>query len=337
MVAAPRFTPLLDHTERLYPRCLFCRGAFPRSALFERVPPGACLAYDPERGRIWSVCERCSRWNLIPLDERFDAVDELERVIRDRAVSVATTANVALYEVDDLAIVRLGPASLVEHVAWRYGRELIARGAVFQRRRTRFNAFTAGALARAGEALGAWKLDRYWGPSDAADILRWQRFGSVAWTGRTPCPFCASVLHTLHFDSSWWLYPRIESGRLVVGVPCTRCDPWTPRNVFDVTDEDAEIVLRRVLAYQHVAGASERAVTNAATLIEHAGSADRLLRDLSSGRRSLWGLGAVRTLALEIAVNHLAEQRERQARLVAWEAAWRIEEPLARIVDDELS
>ncbi|HEX6308040.1 MAG TPA: hypothetical protein VFZ69_07625, partial [Longimicrobiales bacterium] len=247
------------------------------------------------------------------------------------------TATIALYAVDDITIVRIGPAPLVERVAWRYGRELIERDAALRRRSTRLAGLATGAIARAGESLGAWRLDRYWGPSDTADILRWQRFGSVAWTGRVVCPYCGSVLHTLCFDSSWWLRPRMVDGRLVVGVPCTRCDPWTPRNVFDVTGEDAQVVLRRALAYQHIAGAGERAVGHAASLIECAGSADALLHELSTGRSSLWGLGSIRTIALEIAVNHLAERQQMERRLNAWEAVWRIEEPIARIIDEDLS
>jgi hypothetical protein len=337
MSAANQFLPADARAERLYTRCLFCGCGFSRNALFDSVPPGERLAYDPARGRIWSICTRCHRWNLIPIDDRFDAVDVLERVIRDRAHFLAGTANITWYEVDDLSVVRVGRAPLVERVSWRYGRELVRRGVAYERPRTKLAAATVGALARVGELCGAWQLDRDWGPSGAADILRWQRFGSVAWTGRTPCPYCYSVLHTLHFDVSWWLRPRIDGGRLVVGVPCTRCDPWTPRNVFDVTGASAQQLLRRVLAYQHVAGAGERDVAHAAKLIERAGSAERLVHDLSDGRTSLWSLGPLRTLALEIAANHLSERSVLELRLHALEAEWRIEEVLAGIVDEELS
>ena len=337
MTAIPLPDPGPARDERLYPRCMFCDAAFAYSDVLERVPPGTCLAFDPAHARIWSICESCHRWNLIPIDERVDALEELERGIRDRGLRLAATATIALYSVDDVTIVRIGPAPLIERVAWRYGRELLARDAEWQRRRTRITAITTEAIARAGESLGAWKLDRYWGPSDGAEFLRWQRFGSVAWNGRVPCPYCGSILHTLCFDSSWWLRPRMHEGRLVVGVPCTRCDPWTPQKVFDLTGDDAQIVLRRALAYQHIAGASERTVGHAASLIEQAGSADALVRELSSGHSSLWGLGAVRSLALEIAISQVAEQHEHVTRLLRLEAEWRIEEPIARIIDEELS
>lgn len=326
-----------DPADRLYPHCLFCGCSFPHSALFSRVPPGDRLAYDPARGRIWSICGRCARWNLIPAEERFDAIDELERVIRDRGTFLAATANVALYDVADLTVIRVGAARLAERSAWRYGRELLARHAGYNRAGTRLAAATAGAVARVAERVTGFRLDRHWGPTTAADVIRWQRFGTVAWQGRASCDACGSVLHTLHFDSAWWLYPRVEGGRLVVGVPCTRCDPWTPRNVFDLHGDDGGAVLRRALAYQHVAGANAADLNAATALLVHTGSAEQFIASLATGRTSLWRLGRVATLALEIAANHLAERRALEIRLHGVEAEWRLENELAGIVDHELS
>jgi hypothetical protein len=337
MVAAPWFMPLSDPDDRLFARCMFCGDAFPYSRLFSRIPPGLSFAYDPSSGRIWSICTRCRRWNLIPLGERYDAVEELERLVRDRGLDVASTANISLFHADDLELVRIGGALSLERAVWRYGRHLTARAARNEKPHRRIALITAGAVARAGQTLGAWKLDSDRGPAGIVDVLRWQRFGSVAWIGRTRCDYCGSVLHTLHFDSSWWLHPRIEHDALVVGVPCTRCDPWTPRNVFDVTGDDAHLLLRRALAYQHVTGADEHTVERATQLIRAAGSADSLLHGLASGRTSLWSLGPLQTLALEIAANHMAERRMLQGRLAGLEAEWRIEDEVARVVDGELT
>jgi hypothetical protein len=337
MVAAPWYLPLSSPDDRLFARCMYCGRGFAHSVLFSRVPPGTSFAYDPLTGRIWSICGRCRRWNLIPLNERFEAVEELERHLRDRGRCVAATANIALYHSDDLELIRIGAALPVERAAWRYGRQLTARAAANQRPHRRIALLTAGAVARAGESIGAWKLDGDWGPSGIVDVLRWQRFGIVAWNGRSHCSYCGSVLHTLHFDSSWWLYPRFVQDELVVGVPCTRCDPWTPKHVFDVTGDDAHLLLRRALAYQHVSGADERTVEDATQLIRAAGSPETLLRGMSSGRSSLWRLGPLQTLALEMSANHLAERRALETWLAGVEAEWRAEEELARIVDRDLS
>jgi hypothetical protein len=323
--------------QRLYSHCLFCRGEFPTNALFGLVPPGERLAYDPARGRVWSICTRCRRWNLAPLEERYDAIETLERAVSGRATLLAATQHVRLYGCDDLTIVRIGPAPVAERAAWRYGRELIARAATFRSLRTRVAAAAADALARVGESFGMLQLDRHWGPTGAADILRWSRFGSVAWDGRSACRFCNSVLHTLHFDVTWWLHPRTADGELVVGVPCTRCDPWSPVNVFDVAGDDAHLLLQRVLAYQHVAGATDRDVGAATRLIRDAGSPERLITELATGRSSLWRIGPLRTLAMEMALGHLAERRLLLRELYGIEAEWRAEEEIARIVDDDLS
>jgi hypothetical protein len=53
--------------------------------------------------------------------------------------------------------------------------------------------------------------------------------------------------------------------------------------------------------------------------------------------RSLWRMGTLRSLALDMVLNHLAERRQLELWLKGVEAAWRAEEELARIMDDELS
>lgn len=337
MTESQWFLPDAGPDDRLFTRCMFCSTRFEHSVLFSRVPPGVSFAYDPETGRIWSICSRCRRWNLIPLEERFAAIEALEREVRDRGRRIAGTANVSLYHTRDLELVRVGVALPVERAVWRYGRHMTSRAAVNQRTHRRIALMTAGAVARAGQTLGAWKLDSDWGPAGIIDVLRWQRFGSVAWHGRTRCDHCGSVLHTLHFDSSWWLYPRMDGAQLVVGVPCTRCDPWTPEHVFDVTGDDAPLLLRRALAYQHASGADEREVARATALIASAGSPEALLQRLSSGRSSLWRMGPLQTLALEMAANHLSELHLVEQWLLGLEAEWRVEDELARIVDAELS
>jgi hypothetical protein len=322
---------------RLFRRCIFCGGEFDENALFGRVPPGRGLTYDPARGRLWSVCERCRCWNLIPLEERFDAIETLERAVRDRGRLLASTPHVSLVAVEDITVTRIGPAPLVEQSAWRYGHELRARHATYRHPVTRLRIAALGACALAGEQAGMWKLEGGWGMSAGADILRWRRFGSRAWSGRSPCPSCGSVLRVLRFNVSWWLHPRLDDGRLVIGVPCTRCDPWDTAKVFDVHGKAGFLLLRRVLAYQNVAGARDEELRAATRLIETAGSVDAVLKQLATGRQSLWRLGPMGALALEIAVNAIAERRALELLLRGVEARWREEEALARIVDDELS
>jgi hypothetical protein len=329
----------LPAEERLYSCCLFCGRRFPDSTMFGRLPPGLQLAYDPARSRLWSICGRCRRWNLVPVEERFDAIELLEHTVSGRAELLARSDNITLYALDELHIVRIGAARLSERASWRYGGySARAAAAAVSSRRSEFIAVTAvGAVERLGALPGLGRLPRHIDAGRALDLVRWSRFGSIAWGGSARCSHCNSVLHALHFDVSWWLYPRITRDRLVVGVPCTRCDPWTPSKVFDLAGEDAQLVLRRVLAYQHVGAGRDRLVQDAAALVQQAGSADRLLMELSTGRSSLWSLGTERGIALAIALDHLAEKRLLQVRLEGIESAWRLEEELARIIDDELT
>ena len=338
MIAASLAAVPPHHTERLYTRCIFCHRPFPENDTFGRVPPGRRIAYDPAHGRLWAVCDNCTRWNLIPIEERADAVWHLERFIRDGAELISATDQISLHRYADITIVRVGRASLAEQAWWRYGRQLRRRRAQFESPGARISAVAYGAVAYIGDAVGVMDVDITWDRTAFADILRWRHFGWAAWHGRTRCPHCNSVLRTLRFDLSWWLYPRFDdNGKLVVGVPCSRCDPWTPRNVFDLRGSQAENVLRRVLAYQHISGANERMVKDAASEITRAGGLSAYTHTLATGERSLWRMGPSRTLALEIALNDTVERRMLDTELHALEQQWLEEERIARIIDEELT
>ncbi len=63
----------------MYATCLFCHGALGRNESIEHFPVGRRLAFDAAKGRLWVVCPRCARWNLTPLDARWEAIEEAER------------------------------------------------------------------------------------------------------------------------------------------------------------------------------------------------------------------------------------------------------------------
>jgi hypothetical protein len=177
-----------------------------------------------------------------------------------------------------------------------------------------------------------------WADTPMADILRWRRFGWAAWHGRETCPYCNSKLVALRYEMSWWVYPlQGEDGRLGVGIPCQRCDPWTPEKVYELHGDVAENVMRRVLAYQNIGGASERKITDAAKVIEQAGSAGEFAMGSTQKRESLWKMGNTGTIALEIALNETVERRMLDLEVRALEFLWKKEEELARIIDHELT
>lgn len=323
----------------MFERCLFCEKPFPNLA-FERFPCGRRIAYDPGRTRLWAICDRCHRWNLWPDDERREAIYAFERLARDDGYVVAKTANAALLYTKDHVLLRVGAMDLAEEAWWRYGRQLRKRHASFHSRGSRLSAYSFAALATVSESIGLTDtgIRIAWDETPIADVLRWRHFPWAAWTGRIRCPSCTSVLLAVRFDLSWWLYPmRAPDGSLAVGVPCDRCDPWTPDKVYPITGDDAHHLLRRVLAYQQISGASDTMLHDAMSIIRAAGSAHDFLHRLPDGRTSLWGLGPARRLALEIALNDRAERIATDPELRELELRWAEENEIARIVDEELS
>ena len=67
----------------MYRHCIYCSADLGANQALESFPVGRRVAFDAERGRLWAVCGRCGRWNLAPIEERWEAVDEAERGFRD--------------------------------------------------------------------------------------------------------------------------------------------------------------------------------------------------------------------------------------------------------------
>lgn len=340
-------------------RCTFCGGAWRANGSFVSLPRGRQFSFDPERGRLWVVCRHCYRWSLVALEDRPPALFELERAVRDRGWLLGETANVQLFRVAEsgagrwspvvsagVLILRVGRARLPERAWWRHGQELRRRRSAIGTPRSRISTALFAALRRTLDVVGLGDdevvIPR--GDDPAEDILRWRRFGWAAWRGRERCPYCRSTLRALSYDLSWWVYPLMGSdGELELGVPCPRCDPWTPDNVYRIRGPEAGVTLRRLLAYQNVSGASGDQLTAAGELLSGRGSVQGYLEDVSRARSSLWKMGTEGTVALEIAVSELQDEGPGLLRAgpggleaTRLETEWRHEEVLARIMDEEL-
>jgi hypothetical protein len=264
----------------------------------------------------------------------------LERAAHDSGKLVARTANVALLHVGEVLLIRVGKAELAEQSWWRYGRELRTRRASMDSAGSRLAAYTWGGIAYVGDLLGLKEADVVidWKDQPRLDIMRWRRFGYAAWHGRETCRYCNSTLRALRYDLSWWIYPREGAdGALEVGVPCPRCDPWTPDNVYLLRGQPAETALRRVLAYQNISGAPEARIQEAAGAIEASGSTAAFTHQLARGGENLWRMRGTRSLALEIALSENAERHALDHELAAIDFMWQREEELAEIIDGELT
>jgi hypothetical protein len=123
----------------------------------------------------------------------------------------------------------------------------------------------------------------------------------------------------------------------VLSLRCPECRAWGEEGGLRLEGDDAQRTLRRVLAYQHYTGATERRVQAATRLIEEAGSAGDLTRILVRDGRRLGDLQRTGAIALEIAANEAREQRLLELEVIELEAVWRREEELAEIIDGELT
>ncbi len=300
---------------------------------------GIRLVFDPRRERIWTVCDRCHGWNLWWTDDRSRALEALERTATDRARVLFETDHVSLLEADGRQIVRVGAPPRREEAWWRYGRQLRRREAHFRSSLTGLGAVTYSAVSAVGRSLGFEAVTGNF--RDVTDrrveVLRWRRFGGTAWYGRAPCPGCNSALIRLFFFKSpdLVLAPGSEGG-LTVGLPCTRCDPWTVEKTYRFSAPVSAWVLRRALAWHNVSGATQAELDAAADLIDTEGSSGRFMARLAEQHHQLGALQRTERLALEMCVNHRAERKRLSGLVVDLEAKWRRAEELAAIIDTEL-
>lgn len=111
----------------MYRTCLFCAADLGTNEVLEAFPVGRLLAYDAWKGRLWAVCPRCARWNLAPIEERWETIESAE--VRFRAAPLRVhSENVGLAKLPDgTGLIRIGEALPGELAAWRYGDQLRRR------------------------------------------------------------------------------------------------------------------------------------------------------------------------------------------------------------------
>src|SRR5262245_59087509 len=61
-------------------RCIYCHLPLSENLTLENFRVGRRIAFDPARGRLWAICDSCRRWNLAPIEERWEALEELEKL-----------------------------------------------------------------------------------------------------------------------------------------------------------------------------------------------------------------------------------------------------------------
>src|SRR4051812_46335370 len=105
----------------MYSTCLFCHANLGANHAVEHFHVGRRLAFDPAKGRLWVVCQKCERWNLTPIEERWEAIEECERTFGATKTRVSTDEIGLARITEGLELVRIGKPQRPEFAAWRYG------------------------------------------------------------------------------------------------------------------------------------------------------------------------------------------------------------------------
>lgn len=307
----------------MYSTCIYCHRSLGSNELVEAFPVGRRLAFDAGRGRLWAVCPHCGRWNLSPLEERWEAIEACERSFRDARRRVSTE-NVGLaHAPGGVELVRVGRPLRPELAAWRYGAELLRR---------RRGDFLAG-VAAAGSGLGM----------IAATAGGLFVLGPVA--AATPLVYAAGAVAFYRARDNR-VVARANDGAALVRVRHLRSLRLAPGNdgeplaakveadggPLELREDDAARLLSVACVHANAIGGSRKRVREAVGRIEAAGDAASMLaRAAEAG--TLREVPYVDRLALEIALHEEAERRALEGELHRLEEAWREAEEIAAIAD----
>ena len=105
----------------MYQTCMFCKKPLGANEVVETFPVGRRLAFDAAKGRLWVVCRTCQRWNLTPLEERWEAVETCEKLFRGTRIRTSSENIGLARHPEGLELVRIGKPLRPEFAAWRYG------------------------------------------------------------------------------------------------------------------------------------------------------------------------------------------------------------------------
>lgn len=315
---------------------MFCKASLGANEVVEAFPVGRRLAFDAARGRLWVVCHSCQRWNLTPLEERWEAVEACEKLFRGTRVRTSSENIGLARHAEGLELVRIGKPLRPEFAAWRYGDQ-------FGRRRRRAIVYSTGLVAA---AAGGWALMGTVG--GLAGVLGLQVVGLAnMWeTYRRSVRFRPSdgrlrrmnqviAKQTLIRPDDDEVGFLVGAGR---GLVLSRETEW-------FAGEDARRAINAILPAVNDEGGSSKMVQSAVSEIESHGHPERFVRQATEkwreyryrGRSGLLSCVPYHTrLAFEMALHEEEERCALEGELWRLEQAWREAEEIAAIADDLL-
>ena len=332
----------------MYTACLYCHARLGANDAIEQFPVGRRLAFDAARGRLWVVCTACARWNLTPLEERWEAIEECERQFRATRVR-ASTGHVGLVRLPDgLDLVRIGRPLRPEFAAWRYGRMLNRR--YFRAAGWKIGGALSAGIVTGGVLAGALSVPGFMVIGGFGGPLAWWLFGTVE-VERIRLADSREVRVSRRDLRDARLVPDDEAGWALM--------LQHDRGNLRLAGPVASGILGRLLVHVNRAGASEHVLGEALGRLEHADDAAMLLRGTARAiahaaharwvdetRRDWWGrtwaqeeypglteVDPSLRVAMEMALHEDTERAAAEGDLAPLEAAWREAEEIAAIAD----
>lgn len=348
----------------MYRNCIFCSAPLGANEAVESFPIGSRVAFDAGKGRLWAICPRCARWNLAPIEERWEPVEQAEKLFRGARLRVQSE-NIGLAQLPDgTRLIHVGEALPGELAAWRYGRQLL-------RRRNRY--LLAGAAT--GAAVIAVSTLPVIGVIGGGGVTTWGLVtGLRLWNRRKivyrlPAPVDGSgavIVRRWHLDGISITADDITNIKVLVRdahvkIPTVfSAEAWAgdafrpiwgwaegervrphSRDVVMISGESAHALLRRAMIHINGKGASHGSINSATRLLADSGSADQYVRRVATNGFALGKRAGSRpqavagpaALALEMALNEKSERRALEGELGVLEAAWREAEEIASIAD----
>ncbi len=298
-----RLSPSACENTDMYSACIVCRASFPETGELEHLRRGDRVAFDLAKGRLWLICRSCRRWSLVPLEDRWEILEELEVVCSGKARVLSRTPNITLLRKGSLEIVRVGGADLAEEAWWRFGRQIPARS-----------------------PFASW----------SSPLFRKLRFGTNAWVGEVPCRVCGFVFREISFADRKILMVRPEEAGFSLRRRCPRCKEAEDGGLH-LGGIEAELALARIMAFQNDLGVSRVTIHAATRLLQDPEGPEDLVRILSQHGKPLGDLPPIGLTAMEITVSAAREKTFLKMEAQALQARWRREEELAAIIDGDLS
>jgi hypothetical protein len=302
--------------------CLFC-GSELAAPTPRDLDANERIAFDARLGRLWQVCAECGRWNLTPIESRWEIVEECES-IASRAAILVETERLALLSCGAGQLIRVGAPARHEFAEWRYSSRLDRFRSIrrlWERALMSLPELPIGGYGIHGTAKAipqAWVGSPFIEHGAVLSAL----FSSAPLVDE--CPSCAQPLF-IHPAAFGEVQFELRGRDFGLAVTCGLCG-----DEVIVELQAARPAVRAGLALVSRQYRDVAQVQRAIAPLDRMGGPWHLLQRLSRRRMVIGELPRLARLALWVALDELAEAE-------ALEAEWSYAETLAHISDNELT